>query len=175
MPLTDERLSEMIRMLPKCGIVADIGTDHGRLGAQLLLTGKCGKVWFSDISAPSLEKARGLIAQRGLQERAEFFVGDGARALPGAPDAAVIAAHEVFQRRGDIIAEFQESYQTWCQRIAKLVVEDSETQVKDGSYLEYSKTTIDEAVRDALTDKYFLPWDTRHQIEGRENKKETGA
>ena len=46
MPLTDERLSEMIRMLPKCGIVADIGTDHGRLGAQLLLTGKCGKVWF---------------------------------------------------------------------------------------------------------------------------------
>ena len=91
MPLTDERLSEMIRMLPKCGIVADIGTDHGRLGAQLLLTGKCGKVWFSDISAPSLEKARGLIARRGLQERAEFFVGDGARALPGAPDAAVIA------------------------------------------------------------------------------------
>ena len=90
-------------------------------------------------------------------------------------DAAVIAAHEVFQRCGDIIAEFQESYQTWCQRIAKLVVEDSETQVKDGSYLEYSKTTIDEAVRDALTDKYFLPWDTRHQIEGRENKKETGA
>ena len=91
MPLTDERLSEMIRMLPKCGIVADIGTDHGRLGAQLLLTGKCGKVWFSAISAPSLEKARGLIARRGLQERAEFFVGDGARALPGAPDAAVIA------------------------------------------------------------------------------------
>ena len=34
-------------------------------------------------------------------------------------DAAVIAAHEVFQRLGDIIAEFQESYQTWCQRIAK--------------------------------------------------------
>lgn len=91
MPLTDERLSEMISMLPKCGIVADIGTDHGRLGAQLLLTGRCEKVWFSDISAPSLEKARGLIARRGLQERAEFFVGDGARALPGAPDAAVIA------------------------------------------------------------------------------------
>ena len=90
-------------------------------------------------------------------------------------DAAVIAAHDVFQRKGDIIAQFQEAYQTWCQRIAKLVVEDSETQAKDGSYLEYSKTTIDEAVRDALTDKYFLPWDTRHQIEGRENKTETGA
>ncbi len=91
MPLTDERLSEIIKMLPKCGIVADIGADHGRLGAQLLLTGMCERVWFSDISAPSLEKAKELIQRRGLQDKAEFFVGDGARALPGAPDAAVIA------------------------------------------------------------------------------------
>lgn len=81
-------------------------------------------------------------------------------------DAAVIAAHEVFQRKGEIIAEFQESYQRWCQRIAKLVVEDSKTQARDNSYLEYSKTRIDEAVRDALTDKYFLPWDQRHHIPG---------
>ena len=79
-------------------------------------------------------------------------------------DAAVIAAHEVFQRKGEIIAEFQESYQEWCQRIAKLVVEDSMTETKDGSYLEYSKTAIDEAVRDALTDKYVLPWDERHKL-----------
>ena len=91
MPLTDERLSEIISMLPECGTVADIGADHGRLGAQLLLMGRCERVWFSDISAPSLEKARSLIGRRGLQERAEFFVGDGAQALPGAPDAAVIA------------------------------------------------------------------------------------
>lgn len=91
MPLTDERLSEIIAMLPKCSVVADIGTDHGRLGVQLLLMGMCEKVWFTDISAPSLQKARELVERRGLQDRAEFFVGDGARALPGAPDAAVIA------------------------------------------------------------------------------------
>ena len=87
-------------------------------------------------------------------------------------DAAVIAAHEVFQRKGEIIAEFQESYQRWCQRIAKLVVEDSKTQARDNSYLEYSKTRIDEAVRDALTDKYFLPWDERHQIRGEDDKQQ---
>ena len=85
-------------------------------------------------------------------------------------DAVVIAAHEVFQRRGDIIAEFQESYQEWCQRIAKLVVDDSKTQARDESYLEYSKTRIDEAVRDALTDKYFLPWDQRHSLPGEVTK-----
>lgn len=82
-------------------------------------------------------------------------------------DAAVIAAHEVFQRKGDIIAEFQEAYQEWCQRISKAAVEDSETKSRDGSYMDYFKTTIDEAVLEALTEKYFLPFDARHQVEGR--------
>lgn len=89
--LTDARLSQIIEMLPETDIIADIGTDHGRLGAQLLLSGKCRKVWFSDISAPSLEKARKLTAHLNLSDRAEFFVGDGAQAFPHAPNAAVIA------------------------------------------------------------------------------------
>ena len=89
--LTDERLSLIIDMLPKCGIIADIGADHGRLGAQLLLLNKCNTLWFSDISAPSLEKAKKLTEKLHLSDRAQFFVGDGAQAFPHAPDAAVIA------------------------------------------------------------------------------------
>ncbi|MBQ3080365.1 MAG: SAM-dependent methyltransferase [Clostridia bacterium] len=89
--LTDDRLTEIINMLPASRVIADIGADHGRLGAQLLLSGKCEKVWFSDISAPSLDKARSLIKRLALNDKAEFFVGDGALALPEAPDAAVIA------------------------------------------------------------------------------------
>jgi len=89
--LTDERLTAIMQMLPVCGTVADIGTDHGRLGAQLLLSGKCDKVYFTDISSPSLDKARKLIEKIGLQEKSAFFVGDGAKALPSAPDACVIA------------------------------------------------------------------------------------
>jgi len=89
--LTDARLSLIIDMLPKADVIADIGADHGRLGAQLLLNDKCKKVWFSDISAPSLEKAKKLCARLHLLSRAEFFVGDGAQAFPHAPDAAVIA------------------------------------------------------------------------------------
>lgn len=91
MPLTDARLAAICEMLPRCAVVADIGADHGRLGAQLILNGACERVWFSDISAESLKKARALIGRLGLSERAEFFVGDGANALPAAPDAAVIA------------------------------------------------------------------------------------
>ena len=91
MPLTDERLTAIAEMLPVCRVIADIGADHGRLGASLILTGKCEKVWFSDLSAPSLEKARALADRLKLKDRAEFFVGDGALALPSPPDAAVIA------------------------------------------------------------------------------------
>ena len=89
--LTDERLSLIVDMLPKSDIIADIGADHGRLGAQLLLLNKCKTLWFSDISAPSLEKARKLTERLNLSDRAQFFVGDGAQAFPHAPDAAVIA------------------------------------------------------------------------------------
>lgn len=89
--LTDARLSAIMEMLPETDIIADIGTDHGRLGAQLLLSGKCNKVWFSDLSSPSLEKARALTEKLSLQARAEFYLGDGAKAFPCAPGAAVIA------------------------------------------------------------------------------------
>ena len=91
MPLTDARLAAICEMLPSCAVVADIGADHGRLGAQLILNGACERVWFSDISAESLQKARALIGRLGLSEKADFFVGDGANALPDAPNAAVIA------------------------------------------------------------------------------------
>lgn len=87
----DPRLSAIADMLGACDCCADIGSDHGRLGAFMLQTGQCRKVYFTDISAPSLEKARRLIRLLGLEGRAAFCVGDGAGALEGAVDAAVIA------------------------------------------------------------------------------------
>jgi Predicted SAM-dependent methyltransferase len=91
MKLKDKRLRAIIDLLPRCGVIADIGTDHGKLGCALLEEDKCLEVWFSDISAVSLQKAKALAEMLGLGRRSKFFVGDGARALPGSPDAAVIA------------------------------------------------------------------------------------
>ena len=90
--MTDKRLLTIAAMLPeKVDIAADIGTDHGKLGAYLLETGRCNTMWFSDISAPSLDKARQLSLEKGFGDRAACFTGDGAKPLPGVPDAAVIA------------------------------------------------------------------------------------
>jgi len=87
----DERLQALFDMVPACREFADIGCDHGRLGAQLLLAGRVQRVQFSDISAPSMDKARELIRKLELSDRAVFRVGDGAHALVEKPDAAVVA------------------------------------------------------------------------------------
>lgn len=81
-------------------------------------------------------------------------------------DAAVISAHRVFHRTGDIIAEFQEDYMNTVLEIAKMADEDADTVTKDGKYLEYHWAKVDEAMLAALTEKYFIPHEIRHHMTG---------
>ena len=87
----DPRLSMIARMVGPCECCADIGCDHGRLGAFLLQKGQCEVVQLTDISGPSLNKARSLMDNLGLTDQVRFAVGDGLTALEGTPDAIVIA------------------------------------------------------------------------------------
>ncbi len=87
----DPRLEKIAELCGKCGSFADIGTDHGRLGAYMLQSGMCEKVQFTDISEPSLMKAKRLLATLGIADKAKFLVGDGAKALEDNADVAVIA------------------------------------------------------------------------------------
>ena len=85
------RQQKIAAYIPKCACVADIGCDHGRLGAYLLQSGKCKKVIACDISAPSLEKARMLAVRLGL-EGCETRLADGMLGLKeNEADCAVIA------------------------------------------------------------------------------------
>ena len=87
----DPRLSMIARMVGPCECCADVGCDHGRLGAFLLQRGQCKAVQLTDISAPSLNKARSLMEGLGLADRVRFAVGDGLTALEGTSDVIVIA------------------------------------------------------------------------------------
>ena len=88
--LLDDRLSRAAALFPACAYGADIGADHGRLSCYLLLCGKCDRMCVADISAPSLQKAKELIARQGLEERADFRVGDGLSVLPQRADAIAV-------------------------------------------------------------------------------------
>ena len=87
----DPRLSMIASLVGACQCCADIGCDHGRLGASMLQTGQCARMVLTDISEPSLAKAKRLIHGLGLSDRVRFAVGDGALALDEPVDAAVIA------------------------------------------------------------------------------------
>ncbi len=85
------RLEAALEMLDGYEVVADIGCDHGRLTAALLQRKVCKKVIASDISEPSLEKAKQLIRHIGLYEHVSFRAGDGFHVLrPGECDALVL-------------------------------------------------------------------------------------
>ena len=87
----DPRLSRIAALVGTCECCADIGSDHGRLGAFLLQSGQCRRMVLTDISGASLSKARKLIALMDLEDRTGFCVGDGALAIDCPVDAAVIA------------------------------------------------------------------------------------
>ena len=77
LPVLDERLSAAAHMMPACAYGADIGADHGRLSCYLLANNICERMCVADISAPSLQKAKRLLALHSLDNRADFRVGDG--------------------------------------------------------------------------------------------------
>jgi tRNA (adenine22-N1)-methyltransferase len=60
----------------------DIGTDHGRLAAFLLLSGKCETVIAGDLNEKPLSCAKALLERRGVSRRAEFFLADGLQGIP---------------------------------------------------------------------------------------------
>ena len=71
--------------------IADVGCDHGYLSAYLLECCPGLRVLACDVSAPSLEKAKRLMASCGYAARVRFAVGDGLSVLDGEMDAIVIA------------------------------------------------------------------------------------
>ena len=72
--------------------IADVGCDHGYLGYLHLQKNPNSFVYFTDISAPCLQKAEKLMQEHAFTKQCNFLCTDG---LTGAPqnklDCAVIA------------------------------------------------------------------------------------
>lgn len=87
---TDKRLRAAADWVESCDVIADIGCDHGRLGAMLLLENRARHLIASDISDKSLQKAVHCMQRHGLEGRAEFFVADGLEAINQKVDTVCI-------------------------------------------------------------------------------------
>lgn len=97
MILLDERLSAIADLVSEAiagkdsPCAADIGCDHGRLTAHLLMRHEQLFMIAGDVSAPSLEKAKQLLAAHGLGNRAMTMVSDGLAGIDRPVDAIVTA------------------------------------------------------------------------------------
>lgn len=72
-----KRLFGLIELCKNVNTTVDVGCDHGYIGYNLLKENKTKFLIATDISAPSLEKARKLITLNGLGKNADFRVGNG--------------------------------------------------------------------------------------------------
>lgn len=80
-------------------------------------------------------------------------------------DAAILAANEVFHRRGEKLVEFMQAFSRIAHEIAQLTTEDA---VADRS-LEYTKAKTDAMLAPLLGDA-FVPWDERYDFIEKERK-----
>lgn len=85
-PTLDARLETALALCEPCDVCADVGADHGRLGAAALMRGVAKRALLSDVSAKALEKSRVRIRRLGLGDRVVFAVADGLDALDALGD-----------------------------------------------------------------------------------------
>lgn len=86
-----KRLNRVLELVEPVECIGDIGCDHGYISYALLEENRVKKVIASDISAPSLDKARSLLSSRFPAESFDIRVGDGFKPMePGELNAAII-------------------------------------------------------------------------------------
>ena len=90
--LLSKRLSAAAFAVREGSRVADVGCDHGKLAASLVISGRCALAYALDISEPSLNKATDLFCALGITERAKALLSDGLSALDGKMTDDVIIA-----------------------------------------------------------------------------------
>ena len=76
-----------------------------------------------------------------------------------AADAAILAANEVFQRRGKKLVEFHNAFIRYSHEIANMTLDDA----KGDKSLEYTKAKLDGRLKELLGED-FVPWDERYRF-----------
>ena len=106
LPPLDRRLSLIASMVRAGRRVADVGTDHGKLIAHLVGTGKCPAGCATDINSGPLSKARELVHSLNMADRVEVILCDGLAGVEDdMTDDIVIAG-----MGGDTIIHIMESW-----------------------------------------------------------------
>lgn len=75
------RLEYILSLAESSAHTADVGTDHGKLAAELIISGKASHVTACDINEGPLSKAAELVSELGIGESVSIVCTDGLRGL----------------------------------------------------------------------------------------------
>lgn len=137
------RLETAVGLLGRANVLADIGCDHGRFSAAVLQRGLAESVIASDISAPSLQKARQLAEICGFSDKMDCRISDGFSAYKkGEADKAVVLG-----MGGEVIAEILSGADELARSLDRIVMQPMRGEAELRCYL-YSNNycIVDEAV-----------------------------
>lgn len=86
-----ERIKILCAHLTPAKTFADVGCDHGYMSEYMLKNGLCEKLYFSDVSKGSLEKAKRRLAAYVAEGKATGVLGDGFFGVPKDTEEVLIA------------------------------------------------------------------------------------
>lgn len=86
-----KRLERIFSEIPACKSFADVGCDHGFIAEAMLKGGKCDLVTISDISEPSLQKAKKLLYPYLQKGMVTAICTDGLKGVDCTTEAVLIA------------------------------------------------------------------------------------
>lgn len=82
MSLLDARLQAVLDLIPAGSILLDVGTDHCKLPAEALRSGKIAAAFAADINQGPLDAAKRQLLSLGLAGRIPRFLSDGLKSIP---------------------------------------------------------------------------------------------
>ena len=125
------RLEYVFSFTEKCRCAADIGTDHGKLAAALVLSDRAERVIACDVNDGPLSKAKELSAKLGLTDRMETRLDDGLAGLENdGVDQIVVAG-----MGGELIASIIEAAPWVADPGVRLVMQPMTTSPELRKYL----------------------------------------
>lgn len=85
------RIEEIVSVVPKSKVVADVGCDHGYIAYSVIKKGLADKVVLTDVSKKCLDKAVALLSKEIVLGKATAICCDGLTKVFEPVDTAIIA------------------------------------------------------------------------------------